>query len=588
MTHATIDQAMQTALRHHQAGRLTEAQAACRQVLGQKPDHADALHLLGIIAMQLGQVDAGVDLITRAIAGNLNIPEYHYNLGNALAERKDFDQAISAYQNALRLRPDYSDALNNLSNAMVNLGRIDDAIEALVRAQVIRPDDAKIHDNLGRMLKDNGRLDDAIAAFRRAIVLKPDFAEAHSNLVYAVNFHPDFGPAEILSEARTWADRHERRFAAEIVRHANEPVPERRLKIGYISPDFRSHPVGRFLLPLFIHHDPSKVEVFCYSDVKRPDEMTARLKQFAHQWRECAGITDAELARQVREDRIDILVDLALHTAGNRLPVFARKPAPVQVTWLGYAGTTGLSAIDYRITDPYLDPPGSGDEFYSEESIRLPHSFWCHETPPQAPEVNPLPAIGGEPITFGSFNHFTKVSSAALDLWAKILAAIPNSRLVIHIHRQNHQALALARFSENGIDPQRIAFVGLLPLADYFSQYHRIDIALDPFPHGGGATTCDALWMGVPTITLHGQTSVGRGGVSILSHVGLTDWIAGSQEDYLSIAVKMTDGPGKLAELRSTLRQRMLKSPLMNAPQFAGEMESAFRAMWQRWCSRAR
>ena len=342
------------------------------------------------------------------------------------------------------------------------------------------------------------------------------------------------------------------------------------------------------MLPLLRHHDPAKVEVFCYSDAKRADETTARLKQAAHVWRDCAGLTDAELARQVREDRIDILIDLALHTAGNRLPVFARKPAPVQATWLGYAGTTGLSSIDYRISDPYLDPPGERDEFYSEESVRLPNCFWCYQTPEHAPEVNSLPAINGNPITFGCFNHFTKVSGPTLDLWAKILAAIPKSRLVIYAHRPNHQNEVLGRFSEVGIKRDRVIFVGLLPLADYFSQYHRIDIALDPFPYCGGTTTCDALWMGVPTITLHGRTSVGRGGVSILSNVGLTEWIAKTPEDYVSIAEKMANDLPKLADLRSNLRDRMSKSPLMNAPRFAADMESAYRGIWEALVLRAK
>ena len=340
------------------------------------------------------------------------------------------------------------------------------------------------------------------------------------------------------------------------------------------------------MLPLLTHHDPRNVEAFCYSVASRPDEMTSRLKRTAHAWRDCAGLADADVARQIRADGIDILIDLSLHTAGNRLLVLAQKPAPVQVTWLGYAGTTGLSGIDYRITDPYLDPPGQGDEFYTETSIRLPNCFWCYQAPEQAPEVNPLPAAAGNPITFGCFNHFTKMSAPTLDLWAKLLAAVPNSRLVIHAHRANHRTQTLARFSENGIHPDRITFVGLLPLPDYFSQHHRIDIALDPFPYGGGTITCDALWMGVPTITLHGRTAVGRGGVSILSNVGLTDWVAKSLEDYISIAVERSSDLPKLAELRSNLRARMLKSPLMNAPGFAADIEAAYRGMWESWCSR--
>jgi protein O-GlcNAc transferase len=584
MSDAKIDQAMQTALRHHQAGRLSEAQAIYRQILAHQSEHADALHLLGVADFQLGQLDSAADLIRRAIAANPKFAEYHFNLGNVLYKQGRFDLAIAAYEAAVKLRPDYADALYNLANAILTVDRIDDAIETYNRALKARPEDPKILDSLGRALKDNGCLDEAIAAFRRTIQLKPDFAECHSNLVYAVHFHSAYGPADLLGEAKDWANLHERPLGRQIPRHSIDPTLDRRLKIGYVSADLRSHPVARFLLPLLKNHDPQNVETICYSTTPRPDEMTAHLKQAANTWRDCPHVSDADLARQIREDHIDILIDLSLHTPGNRLRTFAQKPAPVQATWLGYAGTTGLSRIDYRITDPYLDPSGTGDEFYSEQSIRLQNCFWCYQPPPGAPEVNALPAASGNPITFGSFNHFTKISNQVLDLWAKILNAIPNSRMVIHAHRPAHQTQVLSRFARGNIEPSRTKFVGILPFTEYLTQYHQVDIALDTVPYGGGTITCDALWMGVPTITLRGQTAVGRGGVSILSNIGLTDWIAETPDQYVSIATEKSKNLASLSELRSTLRDRMLNSPLMNAGRFAADMESAYRRMWHGWC----
>ncbi len=338
------------------------------------------------------------------------------------------------------------------------------------------------------------------------------------------------------------------------------------------------------MVPLLAHHDSRSVEVFCYSDVRVPDENTARLRQLAHVWRNAAGMADAQLAQGIRADQIDILVDLSLHSAGNRLLAFARKPAPVQVTWLGYPGTTGLTSIDYRLTDPFLDPPVT-DQFYSEKSVRLPHTFWCYEPVHPELQVSGLPAIENGYVTFGCFNNFAKVTPAALELWARLLSAIPRSRLMINCPSGEAQARVIERFSRSGIEPHRIEFVRRKPLVDYLAQFNRVDVAVDPFPCSGGTSTCDALWMGVPTVTLRGHTAVGRGSVSILSNVGLANWIADTPEQYLSIAAEMAGDLPRLAELRSGLRKKMEQSPLMNAAQFAADMEAAYRSMWENWCS---
>ncbi len=350
-----------------------------------------------------------------------------------------------------------------------------------------------------------------------------------------------------------------------------------------MSPDFRRHPVARFLLPLVKHHDREAVEVYCYSSVTAPDDVTDQFKQLDVRFIEVAGLNDAELAERIRADRIDILLDLTQHMPGCRLGVFARKPAPVQAAWLGYIGTTGLKAMDYRLTDGWIDPPGEFDGEYSEKPIRLAHSYWCYEPYIEEIEVAPLPAVANGFVTFGCFNGFLKVTEPALQCWAELLAALPDARMEIHSPPADHRKKVLAIFSRAGVEAERINFVENKPVVEYLQGYHRVDIALDPFPYGGGTTTCDAAWMGVPTVTLRGRTGVGRGGVSILSNLGLPDWIAGDIEEYKSIATRMAGDLARLNELRRNLRQRMRNSPLMDAKSFSSDFEAALRGMWVSW-----
>jgi predicted O-linked N-acetylglucosamine transferase (SPINDLY family) len=357
------------------------------------------------------------------------------------------------------------------------------------------------------------------------------------------------------------------------------------LKVGYVSPDFRSHPVGRLLLPLLAYHDHRQVEVVCYSDVKVRDALTGKLQALADGWHEIVGQNDRQVAERVQADRIDILVDLALHTAGNRLLVFARKPAPVQLTMFGVPATTGLRAIDYRLTDPFLDPPGATEGDYAERSVRLPHCYWIFQAPDEAPPVGPLPGRASGHVTFGCLNQFFKISRPAQELWAEILRRVPESRLVLQTHAGNHRSAIRTLFQTRGVDPDRIEFVAPLPRAEYFQLYHRLDLGLDPFPYNGHNSTVEALWMGVPVVTLAGRTAVGRGGVSILANAGLPDLIARTPEEYVAIAVHLAEDPVRLTRLRTELRPRLQASPLLDARQFAADVEAAYRGMWQTWCS---
>jgi predicted O-linked N-acetylglucosamine transferase (SPINDLY family) len=389
----------------------------------------------------------------------------------------------------------------------------------------------------------------------------------------------------IYEEHRRWNQQHAEPLRKFIQPHTNNRESERPLRIGYVSPDFRDHPVGRFLLPLLAAHDPNNFAVFCYAEVHHPDRLTDLLHRHAKQWRNTVGLTDERAAELIREDQIDILVDLTMHMARNRLLLFARKPAPVQATYLAYCSTTGLNTIDYRLTDPHHDPPGVNDAYYSETSIRLPETYWCYSSVEQSPQVSLPPALGTGDVTFGCLNNFCKVSPEALDVWIQLLGATPKSRLILHAHEGSHRQRVWDSLQHQGIDPHRLRFVGMLPFYEYFNMYEQIDIGLDPFPYNGGTTTCDALWMGVPVVTLSGRTGVGRGGVSVLRNVGLTELIGETPEQYVRIATGLAGDLPRLAELRRTLRSRMQASPLMDAPRFARNIEAAYRQMWRNWCA---
>jgi len=586
-----LDQSLEIAIRHHQAGQLPQAEQLYRQVLAQDPNHATALHHLGLIALQAGQSQAAADLIGRAIALKPGWPEAHVNLGNALRAAGRLDEAITSYRGAIVLKPDSAEGHFNLGSALQSGDRLDEAIVSYRQAIALKSIFPEACYNLAGALQDTGKLDEAIAAYRQAIAGNPGFTEAHSNLLLTLHYHPGPNPLAMADEHRRWNSQHAEplRKALPESSHANNRDPDRRLRIGYVSPDFRQHAVAPMVLPLLACHDRVEFQVFCYAQVAKPDAMTERFRAQADQWRSTVGLSDEQLAGLVRQDQIDILVDLAGHTAGGRLLVFARKPAPVQVTRQGYPNTTGLTTIDYRMTDALADPPGLSDTLHSEQLLRLPRTNWIY----QAPENGPVPdhPITGGPITFGSFNNIAKVTGPMLALWARILKAVPESRLLL-------KALALASpdarqrvrkaLIQEGIDSARMELRGHEPeLGGHLALYNRVDIALDPFPYHGTTTTCEALWMGVPVITLAGRTHVSRVGVSLLTNMGLAELIAESAEDYVRIAVDLAKDASRLRGLHTNLRQRLEQSPLMDAKTFARHIEAAYRQMWRKWCAEA-
>jgi predicted O-linked N-acetylglucosamine transferase (SPINDLY family) len=365
--------------------------------------------------------------------------------------------------------------------------------------------------------------------------------------------------------------------------HSNDRNPDRRLRIGYLSPDLREHPVGRNLLPLLSNHDHEQFEVFCYSNVTRPDAITARIRSYADRWREIARMSDEQADQLIREDQIDLLIDPTGHTAHNRLLLLARQPAPVQASWFF---STGVSAIEYRLTDRYCDPPEAGEAFAGERAIRLPHCFWCFEPIEPSLPVNALPALAAGHLTFGCFNNFCKINPFVLGLWIQILQAVPGSRLILRCPPGEHREQLLGTFEAAGIAPGRLELVFHTPRLQYYQRYHQIDICLDPTPFSGHTTSFDVLWMGVALVSLAGSMAVGRSGVSFLSNVGLSELIAGTPQDYVSIAVKLATDLPRLAEMRASLREKVLASPLVDARGYARDTEAAYRRMWRNWCEK--
>ena len=568
-------------------GKVDEAIAAYRQAIGIKPDLAEAHCNLGVALEKQSKFDEAVAAYRQAIGFNPDYAEAHSNLGNALKDQGKLDEAVAAYRQAIGIKPDFAEAHYNLGNALKDQGKLDEAVAAYRQAIGIKPDYAEAHSNLGNVLKDQGKLDEAVAAYRQAICIKPDLAEAHSNLLFSLSYHDKSTADHLFAEHREWDERHGRQVSRPTA-YANDRSVGRRLKIGYVSPDFRTHSVAYFVEPLLKGHDRQAVEVFCYAEVKRPDKVTAHLQGLADHWLVTVGLSDEELAERIRADGIDILVDLAGHTANNRLLVFARKPAPVQVTWLGYPNTTGLEAIDYRLVDAVTDPVGEADAWASETLVRLEGGFLCYSALKDAPEPTVPPCLKTGTVTFGSFNNPAKVSAATLDAWATLLSRLPQARLLLKgapFADAATRALFLARLGERGVAAERVELVAWLPgTAAHLALYHRVDIALDPFPYNGTTTTCEALWMGVPVVTLRGDRHAGRVGASLLSQIGLTDLIANSVEEYVEIALALAGNPGRLDNLRRALRPLMVASPLCDGRVFARKMEAAFRTMWQHWC----
>jgi predicted O-linked N-acetylglucosamine transferase (SPINDLY family) len=565
-------------------GRVDEAVTHYTQALRLKPDYAEAHNNLGLALRELGRAADAVACYRQALRLKPNSAEMLTNLGNALKDQAQFDEAASCYQQALRIQPNYADAHNSLGNALLEQGRHDEAEASYRNALHLRPDYAEAHNNLGNAFADQGKLDDALASYREALRLKPTYASAHSNLLLHLNYQPGADPDLVFADHRRWESLHGQPQIARPT-HTNRRDPERRLRVGYVTPDLNRHPVARFFVePILAHHDPARVETICYAEV--PSAMAARVQALAGGWRGIRGKSDAQVAEQVRRDGIDILVDLAGHTVNSRLGIFTYKPAPIQVTGLGYPNTTGLSTMDYRLTDAIADPPGEPVR-HTEELVRLPHGFCCYAPQEGVPEVSPLPAGKADYVTFGSPHHLAKLNAGVIDLWCTILRALPTARLLVFRHtlKGRTKETLHRRFVERRIAAERIEMRQATDmLQGYLGFYGAVEVTLDAFPWSSHTTACDSLWMGVPLVTLAGHNHAGRMAASVLSRVGLSDLAADTPEKYLATAVALANDRERLTRLRSQLRQTLRTSPLGDGSVYTRDLEDAYRTMWRRWC----
>lgn len=503
------------------------------------------------------------------------------NLGSLLLRQGSIEAAATHLQRVLSLSSDHSMAWSNLGLTLQHSGRFTAAIVCQKKALVMQPDAGIALNNLAAELSRQGRIEEAIAVYRRALVVEPRAAVFHSNLLMTT-MYTEWPAARILDEHREFARRHQ-----PPVLPAPSPDPaHHRLRIGYVSSDFRQHVAAHFFEPLLRAHDPNDFEPFCYSNTLSPDLVTARLKGLAAGWREIAGLAPQMLASRIAEDGIDILVDLAGHSAGNLLTTFALRPAPLQVTWLGYPGTTGLSAIDYRLVDEVTDPEGEADAAASEQLVRLGDGFLCYCPPGDIPELGALPCLINEAITFGSFNNITKINQKTIGLWCTLLSIVPKSRLLIRYQQLSDtgtQADFLSHFTRRGIEPGRVLLQGWAREAEKrFAAFNQVDIALDTMPYNGTTTTCETLWMGLPVITLLGTRHAARVSASLLLRLGLSELVAFDGDDYVARAATLAQDRPRLEALRAGLRQRMLNSPLTDAARFTRQVETAYKIMWQR------
>ena len=596
-------------------GRLDEAEASYKQAIALKPDYAEARSNLGNVLAKLGSLDTALASYEQAIALKPDFAVAHYNLGNTLQVLGRSDEAQASYKQAIALKSDYAEAHSNLGTALRGLGKLDEALVSFDQAIALKADYAKAHNNLGVTLQELGRLDEAEASYKQAIALQSDYAEAHSNLgnalkelgrldeteasyKRAIALKPDYAEAlsnllfftasmrsdanRYLEEAHGFADMVSEGANSQFQTWSCSKNPEK-LRVGFVSGDFRQHPVGYFLEGLLAQLQSSSIELYAYTTTNPVGDVTDRLKTLFHSWTSLSGRSDEDCAHIIRSHGVHILIDLSGHTAENRLSVFVWKPAPIQVTWLGYFASTGLSEIDYILGDPFVTPKSEAHHF-TEEIWQLPESYLCFTPPAQDLTISPLPALKNGFLTFGCFNNLSKMTDEVVAVRADILHAVPYSKLFLKDKRLDYQSgrdQVLSRFAAHGIFSDRLLLEGSSSREEYLECYHRVDIALSPFPYGGGTTSVEGLWMGVPVITKKGSYFLSHLGESIAHNSHLSDWIAKDNDDYIAKAVEFSSDLSTLEMLRQSLRENLLNTPLFDLPRFANNFEKALFGMRQ-------
>jgi predicted O-linked N-acetylglucosamine transferase (SPINDLY family) len=570
-------------------GQQDAAIASYQRALDIQPSYIDTHIRLGQLQRRMGRLPQAESSYGKALTLRPDDAETLVAQGEVLHRLGKPDLAVICLRRAHAIVPNSVDLLGCLGMVLMDLERPFEAIEMYRRLLELQPENADAHNNLGNALKDVGRFDEAIQSYRNAIEIRPFFPTAHSNLLMTGNYLTEQSGPALLDEAKI--------FGELVARHAGGPLPicnipnaNRRLNVGFVSGDLRLHPVGFFIesviASLSTEHK-NQIQLFAYLTSACEDEISERIKPHCHVWTQVENLSDEQLARCINDDAIDILVDLSGHTANNRLPMFAWTPAPIQVSWLGYFATTGVSAIDYVIADPWTLPPDEEANF-TEQIWHLPETRLCFSVPSFDIEVNPLPAMQNGYVTFASFQNLAKINDKVISLWARILHAVPDSRLFLmapQLKEASMQMSVINRFSSFDIPAQRLILKESVPRALYLASFHQVDIALDPFPYTGGTTTAEALWMGVPTLTMSGKNFLSRQGVGLMMNSGFPEWVALDSDDYLARAVSHATNLESLSRLRANLRQRVLASPIFDAPRFAHNFEEAMRGMWKKWCN---
>ena len=562
-------------------GLFEEALQSYDFAIAAKPDHVGAHNNRGNANYNLKRFEEALKSYQTATALMPDFPEGFLNIGATLMEISQFQEALVFYQHAIALQPDYADAYNNLALALKEAKRYEEALASFDKSLAIKPDYAQTHNNRGVVLKELRMFDEALEYFQQALRLAPGYYSAHSNLLFTMNYMDQVPIAERLHEANLFGANASGWANPKFDGWRNTDAP-RKIRLGFVSGDFGNHPVGYFLEGLLSHLDTTKFELIGYTTDPLEDNLTLRLKEKFQIWRPVFGKRDSAAAQMIHEDGVHSLIDLSGHTAKNRLPVFAFKPAPVQASWLGYFATTGVREMDYFIGDPYVTPPHEAHHF-SEHIKRLPETYLCFTPPSTQIEVGGLPALVNGYVTFGSFNNFSKINAAVITLWAKVLHAIKDSRLFMKAAQfDDLDVVAEARelFVSHGVAPQRLSFEGQTNRIDYFKAYNRVDIALDPFPYPGGTTSIEGLWMGVPVLARKGRRFIAHNGETIAHNAGQAHWIAEDDDDYLRKAVLFSSDLPALARTRSGLRGQVMAAPICDAARFARHFELMIEEMW--------
>ena len=565
--------------------RYEEAATSFQAAIKLKPDFVQAIYNLGTVYHLLGDAKSAMEMYKNAILLQQDHLAAYIGLGNALKELGFIDHAIECYRHIIVLKPDLPGAYHNLAVMLKSQGKLEAAEDLIKKELQLQPGSVEAQIVLAQIRVAQVRVRESIAPLEKLLALKPDDVVVASALLFSMHYLPEYS-AEDISAATAKCVACFNRSEHHFTPPAKSPDPQRRLRVGYVSGDLYNHPVGYFVETVLAHYDESHYEIFCYYNYNKYDELTTRLQKYADHWQRVAGRSDDEVAQQIREDGIDLLIDLSGHTGRNRLGVFSLKPAPVQITWLGYFATTGLNAMDYIIADRYVIPPDE-ERTYTEKVVRLPNTYLCFSPPDIDMESGDLPALATGDVTFASFNNNAKLTEEVVACWSRILRAIPRARLYLKYPpfgdtdiQNRYQGL----FADQGVDSERIIFSGASPRKEFLATYREVDIALDPYPYTGGTTTLEALWMGIPVISLCGDRFLSRIGVSILTNIGLTECVVDSEDAYVAQAIALASDLPRLAVLRNSLRSRLLSSRICDGPGFTRDLEAAYRRMWEAWC----